>query len=78
MDYMVRAGFNPSGAVELMQMLHEQDKIRPVEFLSSHPSPQNRLTYLNARIQTRYSGLTGLKIGKDDYQSNVLQYLSHN
>lgn len=75
LDYMVRAGYNPYGAVEIMQMLEKEDKIRPSEFLSSHPSPENRLNYLNARIQTRYYGLTGLKIGKEDYQSNVLQHL---
>jgi predicted Zn-dependent protease len=57
MDYTVRAGYNPNGAVELMQMLQEQNKVRPVEFLSSHPSP-------------------ALKIGKEDYHSNVLQRLN--
>ncbi len=75
MDYMVVAGYNPHGAVELHQMLQEQDIVRPVEFLSSHPSPKNRIISLNARIQTRYSSPEGLKIGKNTYRSTVLDRL---
>lgn len=78
LDYMVRAGYNPYGAVELMQMLQEQDKVRPVEFLSSHPSPQNRLRYLRARLQTRYYSLAGLKTAKEDYHRYVLEQLTDN
>ncbi|MFZ2147337.1 MAG: M48 family metallopeptidase [Sedimentisphaerales bacterium] len=75
LDYMVVAGYNPYGAVELMQMLEDQDKVRPVEFLSSHPSPENRIIYLNARIQTRYDNPEGLRIGKNAYRSAVLDHL---
>jgi predicted Zn-dependent protease len=75
MDYMVVAGYNPHGAVELMQMLQDQDKVTPVEFLSSHPSPKNRIISLNARIQTRYSSPEGLIIGKNAYRSAVLERL---
>lgn len=75
LDYMVVAGYNPHGAVELHQMLQDQDKIKPVEFLSSHPSPKNRIIYLNARIQTRYDSPEGLKIGKNAYRSAVLERL---
>jgi len=74
-DYMVTAGYNPYGAVELMQMLKEQDNVRTVEFLSSHPSTENRIIYLNARIQTRYGSPEGLKIGKNDYRTAVLDIL---
>ena len=75
MDYMVVAGYNPYGAVELHQMLQKQDKLRPAEFLSSHPSPKNRIISLNARIQTRYSSPEGLRIGKNAYRSAVLERL---
>jgi len=75
LDYMVVAGYNPYGAVELMQMLEDQDKVRPVEFLSSHPSPENRIISLNARIQTRYADSEGLRIGKDAYRTSVLDHL---
>jgi len=75
MDYMVAAGYNPHGEVELMQMLQEQDKVRPTEFLSSHPSPENRLIYLDARIKMRNYNLADLKIGKNAYRSAVLDRL---
>jgi len=76
MDYMVRAGYNPYGAVELIQMLEQQDRIRPIEFLSSHPSPENRITYLTVRAQTRYADFSNLRIAKEDYQKDVLNRLS--
>ena len=78
LDYMVEAGYNPYGAIELQQMLQEQHKIRPVELLSTHPSPENRIGYLRARIQTRYRNLEALKIGRQDYRSAVLEHLIDN
>ncbi len=75
MDYMVQAGYNPYGAVELMQMLQQQDQFKPVDFLSSHPSPENRILYLTTRAQSRYANVTNLKIAKEDYQKNVLDRL---
>ena len=76
-DYMVVAGYNPYGAVELQQMLQKQDKVRPAEFLSTHPSSENRVISLNARIQTRYGSPKGLRIGKDDYRRIVLDRLTN-
>jgi len=75
MDYMVRAGYNPYGAVELMQMLEQQDRIKPIEFLSSHPSPENRIMYLTVRAQTRYADVSNLRISEEDYKNNVLNNL---
>ncbi len=77
LDYMVVAGYNPYGAVELMQMLQDQDNVKPVEFLSSHPSPGNRIISLNAKIQTRYGNPEGLRIGKNDYRRSVLDRLTN-
>ncbi|MBN2020853.1 MAG: M48 family metalloprotease [Sedimentisphaerales bacterium] len=76
LDYMVRAGYNPNGIVGTMQMLEKEDTIRPVEFLSTHPSPENRVDYIRARIQSRYADkIEGSKIGQDDYQRLVLDRL---
>ena len=76
LDYMVRAGYNPYGMVETMQMLENEQTIRPVEFLSTHPSPENRLSYLSARIQTHYfNSIAGTKVGKEDYEHLVLAQL---
>jgi predicted Zn-dependent protease len=76
MDYMVRAGYNPNGIVEAMRMLEEEETKGPAEFLSTHPSPENRVSYLQARIQTYYSGsIEGARVGQDDYQRSVLDKL---
>jgi predicted Zn-dependent protease len=78
MDYMVRAGFNPNGAVDTMQMLEQEDSVRAVEFMSSHPSPENRVSYLQARIQTHYfNSIKDTIIGREDYERLVLDRLKN-
>jgi len=74
-DYMVVAGYNPTGMVETMQMLEKESEIRQVEFLSSHPSPQNRVAYLSQKIQSRNYPLADLRIGKDTYKTTILDLL---
>jgi len=76
LDYMVVAGYNPYGIVETMQMLEEQQKERVVEFLSSHPPPENRIAYLTQRIKTKNQNLHGLNIGKEQYCNAVLDRLT--
>ncbi len=71
LDYMVKAGYNPYGMVETMQMLQTLNQSRPIEFLSSHPSPENRIGYLTQAIQTKYFNLAGLKIAKNEYYQAV-------
>ena len=75
LDYMVWAGYNPDAVVEVMQILEKENKVRPVEFLSSHPAPQNRIAYIKRRIQESYYNIEGLKIGKEDYRTSVLEKL---
>jgi predicted Zn-dependent protease len=75
LDYMVWAGYNPYAMVETMQILQSQPEDRTPEFFSSHPNPENRIGYLTEKIQTKYYGLTGLKIGKEDYHKQVLERL---
>jgi predicted Zn-dependent protease len=75
LDYMVSAGYNPYGMVETMQILQREEKSRPVEFLSTHPSPENRIGYITEKIQNKYLNLASLKIGAENYQVNVLSRL---
>ncbi|MHC4150279.1 MAG: M48 family metalloprotease, partial [Planctomycetota bacterium] len=74
-DYMVRAGYNPYAMIETMQMLQSQKGARPVEFLSTHPAPQNRIAYLTQNLQQGNYDLAQLRIGKQDYHTNVLNRL---
>jgi predicted Zn-dependent protease len=77
MDYMVRAGYNPNGMVETMQILQkEQESNNSCDFFSTHPSPENRIDYLRARIQSNYLGsIAGTKTGEEDYRQNVMDRL---
>ncbi|MHC4646709.1 MAG: M48 family metallopeptidase [Planctomycetota bacterium] len=73
--YMVRARYNPYGIVETMEILENEQKVRVVEFFSTHPSPYNRITYLARRIEADYSSLTGLEVARQNYQTSVLDQL---
>ncbi len=75
LDYMVKAGYNPYGMVETMQMLERENSFEPIEFLSSHPPPKNREQYLTQKIQSGYYNIAGLKIGENEYRTNVLERL---
>jgi len=75
LDYMAWAGYNPYGMVDTIRMLQRLQESRPIEFFSTHPSPENRLGYLTQKIQTQYPNVTTLKVGKQDYHTYVLQNL---
>jgi len=75
MQYMVDAGYDPRGMVETMKMLERENEAGPIDFLSSHPSPQNRIAYLTGRIESRYNSINGLKIGAEEYRHAVLNRL---
>lgn len=75
MKYMVRAGYDPQGMVEIMQILESRRQDMRDDFMSTHPSPINRVGYLKRRIHSRYANLTGLRVGREDYQRSVLNRL---
>jgi predicted Zn-dependent protease len=75
MSYMVAAGYNPYGMVETMQILEELHQEGYDEFLSSHPSPRNRIGYLKIEIDVKYKNIAELKTGAEDYQRSVLDRL---
>ena len=75
LDYLVSAGYNPYEMVETMKMLQSQSKSSAPAFLSTHPSPANRVEYITEKIQKKYSNVGEGKIGKQEYQQNVLSRL---
>ncbi len=75
MKYMVKAGYNPQGMVETMEMLQKEAESAPIEFLSTHPSPKNRIGYLKEEITKNYSDTASLKVNNQDYQKYVLDKL---
>jgi len=75
LDYMAKAGYNPYGMLEVMQMLSEEQKSGTIEFLSTHPSPDNRLDYIQQKILASYPSPENLSTGKDDYSRFVLEQI---
>ncbi len=78
LEYMVAAGYDPCGMVETMQMLQDQQKDKPIEFLSTHPSPENRVGYLTQKIREKYYGAAELKVGREAYTKTVLDRSKEN
>ena len=76
LDYMTRAGYNPCAMVETIQMLQKQNEVRPIEFFSTHPSPENRIEYLTEKIRRMPRNTEGLKTGKEDYHRIVIEQLN--
>ncbi len=80
LDYMVKAGYDPRGMVSLLEKLaREGGSARPPLFLSTHPYPEDRAQTVRRLIDRRYADVTAsgtLRIGEDDYQSNVLTPLA--
>jgi predicted Zn-dependent protease len=75
LDYMLAAGYNPNGMLETFRMLQQEDKSRPVEFLSTHPSPENRLKYIEEKIMMNRLKPESLRNAPEDYRKNVLDQL---
>jgi len=57
LEYLFKTGYNPCAVVEAMRTLEQKDALRPIDFLSSHPAPQNRIAYLTRKTQTNYYNL---------------------
>jgi predicted Zn-dependent protease len=71
MEYLVKAGYSPYAMVDVMRKLNEQSGSRPIEFLSTHPNPDNRLELLRDKIaRENYPAIK--RTPADEYKKNVL------
>lgn len=54
--YMVRAGYNPEGQLQVMQILKEASGGGgPPEWLSTHPAPQTRINEIKDLLRDKYA-----------------------
>ncbi|RYU97392.1 M48 family metalloprotease [Emticicia agri] len=54
--YMIEAGYNPNAMIEVMKILEEASGgARQEEFMSTHPSPENRISQIKEHI-AKYGG----------------------
>ncbi|MFK7760016.1 MAG: M48 family metalloprotease [Phycisphaerales bacterium] len=60
MRYMTRAGYDPRGQLEVMQVLAaESQGPRQPEWLSTHPLPQSRIDRINQYLSSEYAYTQG-------------------
>ena len=56
LKYMVKAGYNPEAAMNVMRVLMRADEGgRPPEFFSTHPDPERRLKDIQELIKNHYA-----------------------
>ncbi len=77
--YMVRAGYDPRGQADVMEMLEAASQgNRTPEMLSTHPDPGRRLQAINTAIQRDYAKVINnpnYGLYEDRYRQNVLSRL---
>jgi predicted Zn-dependent protease len=71
LDYLVKAGYTPYGMIETMETLQRQSNSQTIEFFSTHPNPENRIGYLQERINEKGYRGEG-KTGQSEYKTNIL------
>jgi predicted Zn-dependent protease len=70
MEYMVRSGYHPQGAIGLMDMLRKTSKERPNALqlmFSTHPMSEERYNNLQDLAQSRYRGTPAKLINRERY-----------
>lgn len=78
-DYMVAVGYDPMGAVQVMEILAEASGGQsPPEILSTHPDPKRRANDLRNRIAEKYphtQGNSAYTLREQEFRTNVLNRL---
>jgi beta-barrel assembly-enhancing protease len=75
LDYMVKAGYNPIGMAQTMEILQKQSGGKSFEWLSTHPNPANRLGTIQDKIHSKYRDAGNLATNEVAFRQNVLQNL---
>lgn len=79
MRYMTKAGYNPRGQLQVMEVLKREAGSGTSEWLSTHPAPQTRIDDVNRALATTYAYTqSGPQVGNfQDYTDRYRQrYLS--
>lgn len=80
MRYMTRAGYDPIGARQVMELLaRESAGGKQPEFLSTHPHPESRIEQIDKLLAGPYVGMTGsaqFKTGEQEFRTRFLGKLA--
>jgi predicted Zn-dependent protease len=76
MRYMTRAGYDPVGQRQVMEILAaESGAGRPPEWASTHPYPESRIGQIDDLLRTTYAGVTGtgqVNLHEDRFRTRFL------
>lgn len=75
--YMAQAGYNPSGMLELLTKLSQQENGKPSGFeglFASHPQTEDRIKKVKEQVSTWPKEITGRSLQEDRYRK-VIQRL---
>lgn len=73
--YMARAGYDPVGMIQLLEILMEDSHAgRPPEFLSTHPHPENRIEQARELIDRDYRDYDG-KLYRGRFERRATPYV---
>lgn len=80
MRYMVDAGYDPRGMLQVMEILQEASGggARSLEFLSTHPHPETRIETINRLLSRDYAhaaGGQGYRFYTERFQQRTRPYL---
>lgn len=76
--YMVKAGYDPMGQVQVMQILQEAGGGGGIEFFSTHPNPENRVKELRQLIRKEYAYTQSnpeYRLYEQRFEANVPGYI---
>lgn len=80
MRYMTRAGYDPIGARQVMEILaREAGSGKQPELLSTHPHPESRIKQIDQLLAGPYAGMSGssqYKVGEQEYRTRFLGKLA--
>ncbi|MDD3311637.1 M48 family metallopeptidase [Pseudodesulfovibrio sp.] len=74
MEYMTRAGYNPDGMVDLMDMLNDQHDSEPsaIEVMfATHPMSGERLATARKQAMTKYASAGEYRLYRERYMDNT-------
>ena len=75
MRYMSRAGWNPEGQREVMEVLAALSADREPEWLATHPHPETRIKEIDRRLASEYRDRQGYQTNAPAYRSRMLDRL---
>ena len=78
LQYSTAAGYNPRAMIDVMRILEDASRGSPPEFLSTHPSPKNRIAKIEQQIEAYYADAARTRpvdFGNRSYRRLVLDRL---